>query len=98
MAVVEASPERVVVGVDGRGRERFSTREMLGVEERLEAAFYDLAGRAGHGVSAAVREMALAGAERVLKGEQLAGFEHVTGGGDRLGDQSGVGRAERSPD
>jgi Ti-type conjugative transfer relaxase TraA len=82
MAVVEASPERVVVGVDGRGRERFSTREMLSVEERLEAASYDLAGRVGHGVSAAVREMALAGAERVLKGEQLAAFEHVTGGAD----------------
>jgi Ti-type conjugative transfer relaxase TraA len=82
MAVVEASPERVVVGVDGRGRERFSTREMLGVEERLEAASYDLASRAGHGVSGGVREMALAGAERVLKSEQLAAFEHVTGGAD----------------
>jgi hypothetical protein len=55
---------------------------MLSVEERLEAASYDLAGRVGHGVSAAVREMALAGAERVLKGEQLAAFEHVTGGAD----------------
>ncbi len=82
MAVVEASPELVRVGVDGRGRERFSTREMLGVEERLEAASNDLAGRAGHGVSAGVRERALAGSERMLKGEQLAAFEHVTGGAD----------------
>ena len=82
MAVVEASPELVRVGVDGRGRERFSTSEMLGVEERLEAASNDLAGRAGHGVSAGVRERALAGSERVLKGEQLAAFEHVTGGAD----------------
>ncbi len=82
MAVVEASPELVRVGVDGRGRERFSIREMLGVEERLEAASYDLAGRAGHGVSASVRDRALAGAERALKGEQLAAFRHVTGGAD----------------
>jgi Ti-type conjugative transfer relaxase TraA len=82
MAVVEASPELVRVGIDGRGRERFSTREMLGVEERLEAASYDLVGRAGHRVSKGVQERALANAERALKGEQLAAFEHVTKGAD----------------
>jgi Ti-type conjugative transfer relaxase TraA len=82
MAVVEASPELVRVGVDGRARARFSTREMLGVEQRLEAASYDLAERAGHGVREGIREQALAGAERALKGEQLAAFEHVTGRAD----------------
>jgi Ti-type conjugative transfer relaxase TraA len=82
MAVVEASPELVRVGIDGRGRERFSTREMLGVEERLEVASYDLVGRAGHRVSKGVQERALANAERALKGEQLAAFEHVTKGAD----------------
>jgi Ti-type conjugative transfer relaxase TraA len=82
MAVVEASPELVRVGVDGCGQARFSTREMLGVEQRLEAASYDLAGRLGHGVGEGAREKALAGAERMLEGEQLAAFEHVTGGPD----------------
>jgi Ti-type conjugative transfer relaxase TraA len=82
MAVVEASPDLVRVGIDGRGRVRFSTREMLGVEERLEAASYDLARRDGHGVRESVRERALDGAERTLKGEQLAAFQHVTGDAD----------------
>jgi Ti-type conjugative transfer relaxase TraA len=82
MAVVEASPDIVRVGIDGRGRARFSTREMLGVEERLEAASYDLARRDGHGVRESVRERALAAAERTLQGEQLAAFQHVTGDAD----------------
>jgi Ti-type conjugative transfer relaxase TraA len=82
MAVVEASPELVRVGVDGRGQMRFSTREMLGVEERLEAASHDLAGRVRHGVSESVRARALAGGDRALKGEQLAAFAHVTGSAD----------------
>jgi ATP-dependent exoDNAse (exonuclease V) alpha subunit len=50
MVKVETSAALVRVGVDGRGRERLSTREMLAVEQRLEAASYDLAGRPGHGV------------------------------------------------
>jgi AAA domain len=89
MAAVEASPELVRVGVDGRGRERFSTREMLGVEQRLEAASYDLAGRSGHGIPrfregrlVGVQAGALARAEGLLEGEQLAAFQHVTEGAD----------------
>ncbi len=38
MAEVEASPELVRLGVDERGRERLTTREMLAAEQRLEAA------------------------------------------------------------
>ena len=78
LAKVEASPALVRVGVDDRGRERLSTREMLAVEQRLEAASFDLAERQGHAVEAGVQARALAGAERVLEGEQLAAFEHVT--------------------
>ncbi|GBQ50793.1 hypothetical protein AA18890_3370 [Komagataeibacter europaeus LMG 18890] len=36
MVRVEACPELVALGKDGHGRERFSTREMIGVEQRLE--------------------------------------------------------------
>jgi Ti-type conjugative transfer relaxase TraA len=82
LAKVEASPALVRVGVDGRGRERFSTREMLEVEQRLEAASYELAGRAAHGVGVRVQERVLENAERALGSEQRAAFEHVTGGAD----------------
>ena len=36
MAKVEASPEVVRLGADGRGQERFTTREMLATEQRME--------------------------------------------------------------
>jgi Ti-type conjugative transfer relaxase TraA len=80
MAAVEASPELVRVGVDGRGRERFSTQAMLAVERRLEAATVALAGQQGHGVGEAARSQALAGSVLPLEGEQLAAFEHVLAG------------------
>ena len=35
LSAVKASPELVALGLDGKGRERFSTREMLAVEHRL---------------------------------------------------------------
>ncbi|MDT8873497.1 hypothetical protein RAA17_26165 [Komagataeibacter rhaeticus] len=38
MVRVAACPELVALGKDGHGRERFSTREMIGVEQRLEEA------------------------------------------------------------
>ena len=82
LAKVEASPALVRVGVDDRGRERLSTREMLAVEQRLETASLDLAKRAGHAVGAAAQARALAGAERTLEGEQLAAFQHVTAAPD----------------
>jgi len=44
MAKVEASPELVRLGEDGRGRARFSTRDMLATEQRMEDAAAQLAG------------------------------------------------------
>ncbi|MGB8843357.1 MAG: Ti-type conjugative transfer relaxase TraA [Aliidongia sp.] len=82
LAAVEASPELVRLGLDGRGRDRFTTREMLAIEQRLETASLDLAGRPGHQAGAGVQARALAAAERALAGEQLAAFEHVTAGAD----------------
>ena len=85
VSAVRASPEVVALGQDGRGRERFTTREVLGVEARLERSAEAMAERSGHEVMAATRVGALAAAERRglhLGEEQRVAFEHVVGGGD----------------
>ncbi len=76
MAKVEASAELVRVGVDGRGEARFSTREMLGVEQRMEASALALSERRTHGVAVALRRGVLAGSG--LGEEQAAALGHVT--------------------
>ncbi len=76
LAKVEASAELVRVGMDGRGQDRFSTREMLGVEQRLEAAALALSERRTHPVKADRRRAAAAGS--ALGTEQAAAFGHVT--------------------
>jgi ATP-dependent exoDNAse (exonuclease V) alpha subunit len=80
MARVEASPEMVRLGVDGRGQERFTTREMLATEQRMEQAAAALTTREEHGINES-RRMALAGV-RALGREQTLGFQHVTGAQD----------------
>lgn len=85
MARVEASAELVQLGVDGRGRERFSTREMVAAEQRMEAAAARLAGRDGHRVDALFMLTARVRSERsglVLGAEQEAALAHVTGAAD----------------
>ncbi len=76
MAKVEASPELVRVGVDGRGQDRFSTREMLAVEQRLETSALALSESRTHAVKADRRRVAMAGSG--LGAEQAAAFGHVT--------------------
>ncbi|WP_299015115.1 Ti-type conjugative transfer relaxase TraA [uncultured Caulobacter sp.] len=81
MSAVKASPEIVALGQDGRGQERFTSREMIAVEDRLHRASDVMAQRQAHGVSALEQRRALARAEQrglVLSGEQRAAFEHVT--------------------
>ena len=51
MAKAEASPEVVRLGEDGRGQERFTTREMLATEQRMEQAAAKLAERQAHRVN-----------------------------------------------
>lgn len=80
MAKVEASPEVVRLGEDERGRERFTTREMIGVEERMERAAGELAAAQGHAVGEGARDEALRSAS--LGAEQEAAFRHVTEPGD----------------
>ena len=81
MAKVEASPELVRLGVDGRGRERFSTREMVAAEQRMEGAAAELAVDRRHGVQAPLVAEALDAAERrgmALGAEQHDAVRHVT--------------------
>ena len=82
LAAVRAAPELIALGQDGRGEDRFTSRLMIETEQRLERATDRLAGRAGHGLSAATLDRAIANAERRdlhLGGEQQAALRHVTG-------------------
>ncbi|RYJ04349.1 MAG: Ti-type conjugative transfer relaxase TraA, partial [Acetobacteraceae bacterium] len=85
LAKVEAAPELVRLGQDGRGRDRFTTREMLAVEQRLEAAGAALAQSPAHRVERVVADRAMRSAEvhgLRLGDEQGDALRHVTGGGD----------------
>jgi Ti-type conjugative transfer relaxase TraA len=74
MARVEASPELVRLGIDGRGQERFTTREMLATEQRMEQAAGKLAERQAHRVNLRRRL-----AESTTLGrEQVLAYRHVT--------------------
>lgn len=82
MGAVRGSPELIALGKDGRDQERFTSRDMIAVEARLERAGDELAGRAGHGVGDRHRDAAIGAAEGrglVLSGEQRDAFDHVTG-------------------
>ena len=82
MGAVRGSPELVALGKDGRDQERFTSRDMIAVEARLERAGDELAGRVEHGVADRHRDAAIGAAEGrglVLSGEQRDAFDHVTG-------------------
>ena len=84
MGAVRASPELVALGKDGRDQERFTSRDMIAVEARLERAGDELASRAGHGLPAHAMEGAItrAGSEGLVLGEeQRAALEHIVGPG-----------------
>ncbi len=76
LAKVEASQELVRLGEDGRGRLRFTTREMVRVERGMERDALALAGRVTHGVALERRRAVAAGAG--LGAEQQIAFGHVT--------------------
>ena len=85
MNAVQGSPELVRLGRDGRGEERFTSREMIAVEERLHRAAERMAERERH----RVRERDIctshgAGRSRglVLSREQRSALAHVTEGRD----------------
>jgi Ti-type conjugative transfer relaxase TraA len=85
MGAVQASPDMVALGKDGRGNDRFTSRDMIEVEARLERASRTMAERELHKVSERDRDKALASAEArglTLSGEQRDAFHHATDGKD----------------
>jgi len=85
MGAMRGSPELVELGKDGRGEDRFTTREMIEAEQRLHRAAGVMAERERHAVGEADRAAALARAEQrglVLSGEQADALAHVTDGRD----------------
>jgi Ti-type conjugative transfer relaxase TraA len=85
LAKVEAAPELVRVGEDGRGRDRFTTLEMLETERRMEQAAAALAGLERHGITLGSARQGKAEADRrglVLGAEQTDALELVTNRAD----------------
>jgi Ti-type conjugative transfer relaxase TraA len=85
VGAMRSAPELVELGADGRGEDRFTTREMIEAEQRLHRAAELMAETERHEVGARDREAALARAEArglVLSGEQAEALAHVTDGRD----------------
>jgi Ti-type conjugative transfer relaxase TraA len=85
MGAMRGSPDLVELGQDGRGEDRFTTREMIEAEQRLHRVAELMAEKELHEVSDRDREAALARAEQrglVLSGEQADALAHVTDGHD----------------
>jgi Ti-type conjugative transfer relaxase TraA len=78
MSTVRASPDLVALGKDGRGDDRFTSRDMIETEQRLQRASELMAERERHRVDEKDRAAALARG-LVMTGEQRAAFDHVTG-------------------
>jgi Ti-type conjugative transfer relaxase TraA len=85
MGAMRDAPELVELGRDGRGEDRFTTRDMIETEQRLHRAAERIAERQLHDVHDADRRAALARADArglVLSGEQADALAHVTDGRD----------------
>ncbi len=85
MGAMRGSPDLVELGQDGRGEDRFTTRDMIEAEQRLHRAAELMAERKRHEVNDRDRLDALARAEQrglVLSGEQADALAHVTDGRD----------------
>lgn len=85
MGAMGNAPDLVELGKDSHGENRFTTRDMIEVEQRLHRAAELMAEKELHEVSDRDREAALARAEQrglVLSGEQADALAHVTDGRD----------------
>ncbi len=83
MRAVRASPDFIPLGKDGRGEERFTSRDMLDTERRLEGTADRLAAHRGEGVTAAVLKHHPEAASRTgltLGAEQQTALQHITQG------------------
>jgi Ti-type conjugative transfer relaxase TraA len=93
MGAVEASSELVRLGEDSRGIERFTSRDMIRVEARLEQAADRLAAARDHDVAERVRGRVLAGGAEDRTGDEGL-VVRLPGGGLEL---ARAGSTERSP-
>jgi Ti-type conjugative transfer relaxase TraA len=85
MGAMRNAPNLVELGKDGRGEDRFTTREMIEAEQRLHRTAELMAERERHAVNDANRRAALSRAEQrglVLSGEQVDALAHITDGRD----------------
>ncbi len=85
MGAIRMAPDLVELGQDGRGEDRFTTRDMIEAERRLHHTAELMAERERHEVNDKDREAALARAAArglVLSGEQSDALAHVTDGRD----------------
>ncbi|MDG4879227.1 Ti-type conjugative transfer relaxase TraA [Mesorhizobium sp. WSM4935] len=83
MGAISKAPDLVELGKDGRGEDRFTTRQMIETEQRLYRAAERMAAEGQHAVSEPVRATAVAHARQrglVLSGEQTDALEHITDG------------------
>jgi Ti-type conjugative transfer relaxase TraA len=83
MGAMRSAPNLVELGRDGRGEDRFTTRDMIEAEQRLHRAAELMAERECHEVNGTDKRAALARAEArglVLSGEQADALAHVTDG------------------
>ncbi|WP_336966744.1 Ti-type conjugative transfer relaxase TraA [Sphingobium aquiterrae] len=82
MRAVRGSPDLIALGKDGRGDDRFTSREMIETEQRMSRAADRLAMERSDGLSAAatyaIRTAESAGL--VLGAEQESALRHITGG------------------
>ena len=78
--VVKASPELVPLGQDPKGRDRFTTRDMLALESKFIEQAQDKQQRHQHGVGSHAKQRACD--LRTLSSEQQHAFEHVVDTGD----------------
>lgn len=85
MGAVRASPDLVALGKDGSGEDRFTSRAMIDVEQRLLNRAERLADRESHSLPTTMLEEAIIAARSnglVLGGEQKAALDRITAPGD----------------
>ncbi|QJR06217.1 Ti-type conjugative transfer relaxase TraA (plasmid) [Sphingobium yanoikuyae] len=84
MSAVRISPELVALGKDGRGEDRFTSRDMIETEQRLERAGDRLADRSGLGLPADATYASRAAGSGALSlgGQQQEALAHITGKSD----------------
>lgn len=82
MGAMGRAPDLVELYKDGRGEDRFTTRQMIEAEQRLHRAAELMAERERHAVTDSDKKAALARAEQrglILSGEQSDALAHITG-------------------